>query len=152
MKQRLTALVLARCQRWRRKREALHLCRLGQQWPSSCLGGHLSSLHARPLGKQRKAGRGGCGGRVSRRGRRLFARMVRLCAVVGRTTNCSNARAAVPNPQSAGGRKNVENVQMSSERIESVTKVIMYSITKERKPPQGRVTMDYTAADLGALE
>jgi hypothetical protein len=40
----LTALVLARCQCWRRKREALHLRRLGQQWPSSGLGGHVKSL------------------------------------------------------------------------------------------------------------
>lgn len=36
----LTALVLARRQRGRRKGEALHLRRLGQQWPSSGVRGH----------------------------------------------------------------------------------------------------------------
>jgi hypothetical protein len=79
-------------------------------------------------------------------------RVVRLCAVVGRTTNCSNARAAVSDPQSAGGRKNVKNVQWSTRRVGRVAKTVLYSITMRGKSPQGRVTMDYTAADLGALE
>jgi hypothetical protein len=146
----LTALVLARSQRRRRKREALHLSRLGQQWPSGCLGGHLNTLTRKAWERQREARRDGRSGRVSRRGCRLSGRIVRLCAVVGRTTNCSNARAAVQNPQLADRRKYVDDVQCSAKGYRKAAKVLMYSSTTRGKSPQCRVTMDYTAADLGA--
>jgi hypothetical protein len=46
--------------------------------------------------------------------RRVSARMVRLCAVVGRATNCSNARAAVQNRQRDGGRRQLGSAVCSA--------------------------------------
>ncbi len=54
MLEQLTALVLARRQRRRGKSEALHLRRLGQQWPSRRLYGHIVA-----------EGKAGVGGRWS---------------------------------------------------------------------------------------
>jgi hypothetical protein len=45
----LTALVLTRRQRGRRKGEALHLRRLWQQWPSSGLRGHNVNRYNEPV-------------------------------------------------------------------------------------------------------
>jgi hypothetical protein len=68
----LTALVLAWCQRWRRKSEALHLRRLGQQRPASGLGGHDKALYGQRL--QMGSAVSGGRGRDARRGRRLSAK------------------------------------------------------------------------------
>jgi len=77
---KLTALVLARRQRRRRKREALHLRRLGQQWPSSRLRGHtVVCVQAGGRDRQGEARHDCC----EQRGRRLSAKSMRLCAVVG---------------------------------------------------------------------
>jgi hypothetical protein len=43
-----------------------------------------------------------------------------------------------------------ERVQRVDERCKEAAIVLMYSSTIKRKSPQCRVTMDYTAADLGA--
>lgn len=76
----LTALVLARRQRWRRKSEALHLRRLWQQWPSSRLRGHIV-LCVQEAGRGRQSEfRHDC---CEQRGRRLSTKSMRLCAVVG---------------------------------------------------------------------
>ena len=45
----LTALVLARRQRWRLKGEALHLRRLWQEWPSSRLLWHTVDVYYEPV-------------------------------------------------------------------------------------------------------
>jgi hypothetical protein len=47
--ERLTALILARRQRGRRKGKALHLRRLWQQWPSTCLLGHNVYVYHEPV-------------------------------------------------------------------------------------------------------
>ncbi|KAH3905816.1 hypothetical protein HBI56_210350 [Parastagonospora nodorum] len=48
------------------------------------------------------------------------------------------------------GRKNVQTGPEVGQRCKEAAIVLMYSSTIKRKSPQSRVTMDYTAADLGA--
>jgi hypothetical protein len=74
----LTPLVLARRQRRRRKGEALHLRRLRQQGPSSCLLGHDVYVYYKPI----RCASAEPGVVVEQRGYRLSTKSMRLCAVV----------------------------------------------------------------------
>lgn len=73
MLEQLTALVLARRQRRRGKSEALHLRRLGQQWPSRRLYGHIVA-----------EGKAGVGGRWSWSKSKRWAQWEEVSGVVER--------------------------------------------------------------------